>query len=97
MSFRREEPAGYRPRQRVVLCTAGSEESNPIAEALTKERRTCKSFNGEIVWPPRVEAALVEGESLFVRSSHWVVGCMVVASLSFTHHATSFLRPKLMR
>ena len=80
MSFRREEPAGYRPRQRVVLCTAGSEESNPIAEALTKERRTCKSFNGEIVWPPRVEAALVEGES-FVMLGLAVHG-MVVERLS---------------
>jgi hypothetical protein len=34
---------------------------NPIARTLAKERRTCKSFNGEVVWPPKVEAALVQG------------------------------------
>lgn len=36
---------------------------NPIARTLAKERRTCKSFNGEVVWPPKVEAALVQGTS----------------------------------
>lgn len=44
---------------------------NPIARTLAKERRTCKSFNGEVVWPPKVEAALVQGLSVLfpLRSS----------------------------
>jgi hypothetical protein len=71
-------PSSYKPRQRITQVThphdihltlnVGAENAgtglgmSPIARSLAKERRTCKSFNGEVVWPPKVEAALVEGK-----------------------------------
>ncbi|KZS87760.1 hypothetical protein SISNIDRAFT_460518 [Sistotremastrum niveocremeum HHB9708] len=33
--------------------------ASPVARGVIQDRRTCKSFNGEVVWPPKVETALI--------------------------------------